>query len=100
MGNQEVKHTPGPWTAHRTPSGFSISGVRLLALLPVTASSKKIVGQQPANAHLIAAAPELLEALEGLLADISEYQAINNLSGEKNYWQVKARTAIAKATAE
>lgn len=51
-----------------------------------------------ANARLIAAAPELLEALQGLLADIEDYQRINNLGGENNHWQVIARAAIAKAT--
>ena len=48
--------------------------------------------------RLIAAAPELLEALQGLLADIVEYQTMNKLCGENNTWQVIARAAIAKAT--
>jgi len=33
-------------------------------------------------------------ALEGLLADITEYQTINNLGGENNHWQVQARLAL------
>lgn len=41
---------------------------------------------------------DLLAALEGLLADIQDYQRINNLGGENNHWQVIARAAIAKAT--
>lgn len=49
------------------------------------------------DARLIAAAPELLEALEGLLDDISEYQHINNLGDENNHSQIIARAAIAKA---
>lgn len=40
---------------------------------------------------------ELLVALEGLLADISEYQTKNNLGGENNHWQVIARKLIKKA---
>jgi len=52
-----------------------------------------------ANARLRAAAPELLEALKGLLADIEDYQRINHLGGEQNHWQVKARAAIARAEA-
>ncbi|NEM60369.1 hypothetical protein G3V91_22520 [Escherichia coli] len=51
-----------------------------------------------ANARLIAAAPDLLEALQGLLADIQDYQRVNNLGGENNHWQVISRAAIAKAT--
>lgn len=49
------------------------------------------------DAHPIAAAPELLEALKGLLSDIEEYQQINNLGGHDNHWQVISRAAIAKA---
>lgn len=53
-----------------------------------------------ANAHLISAAPELYEALEGLLSDIEEYQKINNLGGKNNHWQVISRAALAKARGE
>jgi hypothetical protein len=38
--------------------------------------------------------PQLVAALKGLLADIEEYQTINNLGGENNHWQVAARKAI------
>lgn len=48
-------------------------------------------------ARLIAAAPDLLAALKGLLADIEDYQRINNLGGENNHWQVIARAALARA---
>ncbi len=37
---------------------------------------------------------KLREALTGLLADITEYQTINNLGGENNHWQVTARKAL------
>ncbi len=37
---------------------------------------------------------KMREALTGLLADISEYQTINNLGGENNHWQVRAREAL------
>jgi hypothetical protein len=42
---------------------------------------------------------EVKEALEGLLADITEYQTINNLGGENNHWQAASRKALAKLTA-
>ena len=50
--------------------------------------------------HMYALNAELLEALKGLLADITEYQTINHLGGENNHWQVIARAAIAKAEAQ
>lgn len=38
--------------------------------------------------------PQLVAALKGLLADIEEYQTINNLGGGNNHWQVAARKAL------
>lgn len=35
-----------------------------------------------------------VEALSGSLADIEEYQTINNLGGENNHWQVAARKVL------
>ena len=37
---------------------------------------------------------ELRAALEGLLADITDYQTINKLGGENNHWQVQARAVL------
>lgn len=61
-------------------------------------TTDKWQAERKANMKVIAAAPDLLEALRGLLADITEYQAINNLGGEDNHWQIRARDAIIKAT--
>ena len=49
------------------------------------------------DARLIAAAPDLLEALKMLHDDIAEYAKINNLGGFDNQVVRLARTAIAKA---
>jgi len=38
---------------------------------------------------------QLREALSGLLADIEDYQTINNLGGHNNQTQVNARAALA-----
>ena len=93
----KTKHTPGPWTVgpwfdndgqpeiiieHVTPHGNLVPAVALGGL----------VGQE-ANARLIAAAPELLDALRGLLrcmADDEEYGPDHRVT--------IARAAIAKAT--
>lgn len=40
----------------------------------------------------------LSEALKGLLADITEYQTINNLGGENNHWQAIARKVLNETT--
>lgn len=107
-----VKHTPGPWAlAHpygevqEGCEGAVICEVDRLFGAPITvrgtkAEMKTVDGhdwEATANARLIAAAPDLLEALKGQLSDIEDYQRVNNLGGENNHWQVIARAAITKA---
>jgi hypothetical protein len=57
------------------------------------------------TAALWAAAPELLEALQGVVADVIEYERVNNLlpsPGKQDCWQsvTRARAAIARVTGE
>ena len=88
----KTAHTPGPWVRHDTADYAEIhpeSGKGNSAIA--------LVGRV-ADANLIAASPELLQSLQGLLADIEDYQRINNLGGENNHWQVISRAVIAKAT--
>lgn len=87
-------HTPGPWTAALVGDG---GGKGLYELQAGVHTLGEYMHED--DARLAAAAPDLLEALKGLLADIEDYQRINKLGGEDNHWQVIARAAIAKATA-
>ena len=63
----KYKHTPGPWKAvDKRPNspGFSIfSGSQYIGFIGDSDSKTNCAG----NAHLIAAAPELLEALEQII---------------------------------
>jgi hypothetical protein len=61
------------------------------------ATVHRFTGAASSNARLIAAAPEMLAALKGLVAYVEEYQRINSLGGENNHALVTARTTIAKA---
>ena len=102
-----AKHTPGPWFVAKesdaqesdgnvviSPNGYEIRpvpGVRL--------------GDEMADLQLTAAAPELLEALKGMLAIVDDSRAVAgyHLNGELEPWggfpEVEiARAAIAKAT--
>lgn len=87
----EAKYTPGPWVQMGTSIGVTKGEI---------ASLWDIDGRVLYNARLIAAAPELLEALSDLLASIS--------GGEKSCGHAftcicpgdKARAAIAKALGE
>jgi len=90
-----TKHTPGPWR-HEMCHGTNYA--RIFMFPDSSDSLAGYCGED--NARLVAAAPDLLEALQGLLTDIVEYQTINKLGGENNHWQVIARAAIAKATGE
>ena len=86
----EVKHTPGPWqwTQHFDPT-ISIykDGFGTLARLYDSAA-----GTGKANARLIAAAPDLLEALVQFVDEFYGCYA----DGEPA--MIKARAAITKAT--
>ena len=98
-----MKHTPGPWVVE-SDSGIHPPGKRRrpVTILMVVAERGGmpglIVNQGPveprdyANAHLIAAAPDLLEALKALVAacdDIDEGYPANAIAA--------AEAAIAKA---
>lgn len=87
------KHTSGPWqwTQHFDPT-ISIykDGFGQIARLYDSSA-----GTGKANARLIAAAPDLLEALQGMIEVVSntEYGEIDRKLAVKD-----ARAAIAKAT--
>ena len=66
-------YKPGPWNAKITESGtmaiFNTDGIWIAQTL-----RRQWKTEDAANANLIAAAPELLEALEKLLAATSGHQ--------------------------
>lgn len=89
-------HTPGPWRA----SPWSAAEMAVNAT--VDGKPFLVAGYSlPADAKLIAAAPELLAALEQFVAEYVELVE----SGDAGFWSaedeakvIKARAAIAKAT--
>lgn len=89
------KHTPGPWTIEKTAGGW---GVRAPSWGYVAIHSD---GNPPhweegqaANRLLIAAAPELLDALQAMVTSYEHEASMSNPALES------ARAAIAKATGE
>jgi len=81
-----TQHTPGPWRIG--DAGFTVFGPPKSGALPETIAPVK----NRANARLIAAAPELLEALEALLnRDLAP--PLEKIGAV----YVNARAAIAKA---
>ena len=102
--NDMTKHTPGPWSTHR--EGFSTvyveARLRQGVIQEVAACGPTEAGQeqQEANARLIAAAPELLDALEMVIKEQapSYHECIDD--GEPECAWCIARKAMAKARGE
>lgn len=88
----EMKHTPGPWKLG--PRGITITDKEGFVLCNLT-----IFNQQEANARLIVAAPDLLEALVALVEQVAFEWRIYDLMNIDDE-MAAARTAIAKATGE
>ena len=73
----------------------------MVALHLRVGKSERSLAEAEANARLIAAAPDLLEALKVGYTETMDYIQRNHLSGsENNQWLVLARAAIDKATGE
>lgn len=102
-----AKHTPGPWTmddhqagdcyAYVIPGSGSILGT--ICRVDISWDS---YGQSIADARLIAAAPDLLEALQALFANMLAQDLANEAKrpteGEFIACMAAANAAIAKAT--
>ena len=86
------KHTPGPWKIGTPPpNGEQTVGTDQGLMVAVATTGAGV--QTKANASLIAAAPDLLEAPKGLMA-LSDHR-VDLRDAAKD-----ARAAIAKATGE
>lgn len=100
--------TPGPWqvdNAHHRPqitqsnngwSGYNIAHIYAFAGPELPDRSSRT----DANARLIAAAPEMAEALQMLHDNIAEYARINNLGGLDNQDMRNARAILARIKGE
>ena len=97
-------HTPGPWFI----LGLSVSTIAdkngaVVAELPALKAQAEIMDQAAriANARLIAAAPDLLAALSGLVDVQPESETLeHDLNGCDGCALCSARQAIAKAKGE
>ena len=104
----DTKHTPGPWEIthrvgecpypHRKIEAVYIINEHSEAHYVEDMSDAKLHGTIRANAKLIAAAPDLLQALEGMTNLFSS--ALNDQYKAEDFEQYKAaQAAITKATA-
>ncbi len=85
-------HTPGPWVVERADDAYCIANVGNLVIMPCGGKVKH--DNAEANARLIAAAPELLAALESAQMALMGYTHQNAVTLAALF---KANAAIAKA---
>lgn len=87
------KHTRGPWKVIG-PDSMHPSQAMVCATIGVQIYSAPLTNETEANAHLIAAAPDLLEALKEALA------LMPGGTITRNEWEARARAALKKASGE
>lgn len=98
-----MKHIPGPWHTSPSKSFYVFAHGSLSEQVGVEDGPFVCSASTQANARLIAAAPELLEALRRLLSEADSLTiAHNGTPGISDRWPASAlaRAAIAKATRE
>lgn len=98
-----IKHTPGPWVVREDPRSFRPS-IEKEDRTYFIAHVDECMAKE-ANAQLIAAAPDLLEALEALVKINEEHNlAVEAICGRPLGWKDSyldaARAAIARSKGE
>ena len=102
------KHTPGPWEETDTEDYIDIdSGCERICSVYVSDSfgseySPEEIANKKANAKLISAAPELLEALQCLMSRVAKDAESYAQEGNEPIWAFieDANDAICKAKGE
>lgn len=107
-----AKYTPGPWIQFGTSVRAADNEAIIASVQANYRDNHSTFGsideinhvEQVANANLIAAAPELLEALQLTVSEYCDDRIVDIVTGEffgeEPEWILLARAAIAKATGE
>lgn len=96
----KAQHTPGPWTIKNNADQILIICPSMPLITTVNAAYKLPIGLPEANAKLIAASPDILEALQEILTtmqrtDIKSIEDAVHIIGKIGN---RAISAIKKAT--
>ena len=93
-----MKHTTGPWKIERDSRGTRRIYAEKIEVARVLSSPKMVNLEVTANFKIIAAAPELLAALEAIILDAGKTR-MSNLDADlpQDAALIAARAAIAKA---
>lgn len=99
----DIKHTPGPWRTDEDEHDAPYQDIRIKAANRTVckvwiddAPVHDYNAEQEANARLIAAAPQLLDALQPFVRNNSSDEFVTLVVRSSDI--TKARAAIAKAT--
>ena len=90
-----IKHTPGPWRVWTPPPNGEQCIGDSKGLMVAVATTGITFNETLANARLIAAAPDLLEALQAIIESVDR-----NGAAILTELESAARAAIAKAQGE
>ena len=94
---KEFKGTPGPWFFDED-SECVVSNSAECCVLELLVTGDTTAGEDSSNIKLIAAAPELLEALQNMIGAFDNPIVRRKLPGDFNKEAIEsARAAIAKA---
>ena len=94
----KTKFTPGPWTVARIHSNGNWLSMIVGDCKPIAEVNCDCL--EASNAHLIAAAPELYNALEKAVEDYGKPGGPWNDPSEPGTWLAMAQAALAKARGE
>jgi len=103
-----TRHTPGPWVVDevyeddeqrcigivKEGQGY-IAGIHILA--SADTGNTEFTAEDEGNAHLIAAAPAMYEALKGMVSMYDSLNKSNKHDGACPCYHCQARTALAQA---
>ena len=95
------QHTPGPWAVDPTKSFYVMGPARLSEQAGLTHGPFICNASTQANARLISAAPDLLDALQALMAlDVKGHALADRLQFSDSGRAIldQCRAAISKAT--
>jgi hypothetical protein len=104
---KKAQHTPGDWAPYNASHGrifkqWRVRDHRGCCIAKIEQMPGQSSEEEHANAHLIAAAPDLLEALQGFFKEFPWTAEVQKRHPNSPAGKVlsKARAAIAKATGE
>lgn len=93
----ETNHTPGPWAANSDGSAIKAGKITVADCIPDHPGDRAPREQFLPNARLVAAAPELLEVLNGFVLNW-RHMNDDHFTGPRDKLLALAEAAIAKAT--